>query len=242
MVHADWHHPSTDRGATYSSVKPAGTVLVLAKARLMRDMIGKILTDGGYIVLGEESYGGEPTFGPPVTDSAWKADFVIVIHERNEISRDALNRIRHAASGKIVLLLRENWMEEVSKEVLVAVDGVLNDEVSADALLHALSVIQRGERVVCRHLAQLFEKPSTPIDAGQGDTGQRKAASLSPREKEIVLRLVHGESNKVIGHGLHITEATVKVHLKAILRKISVQNRTQAAIWAVNNGFDQNIT
>jgi two-component system, NarL family, nitrate/nitrite response regulator NarL len=235
MVHADCHHPLTDRSA-YSSVKPAGTVLVIAKARLMRDMIGKILTDGGYIVLGEEGHGGEPTFGPPLSDSAWKADFVILIQERDEISRDALDRVRHAASGKIVLLLRENWTEEVAKEVLVAADGVLNDEVSAAALLHALTVIQRGERVVCRHLAQLFEKQSIPVD-----TGQRKATPLSPREKEIVSRLVQGESNKVIGHGLHITEATVKVHLKAILRKISVQNRTQAAIWAVNNGFDQNV-
>jgi two-component system, NarL family, nitrate/nitrite response regulator NarL len=235
MVHADCHHPSTDRG-THLPVKPAGTVLVIAKARLMRDMIGKILTDGGYIVLGADRHDGEPTFGPPLSGSTWKADFVILVHEKDEISRDALDRIRHSTSGKIVLLLRENWAEEVSKEVLIAVDGALNDEVSAEALLHALTVIQRGERVVCRHLARLFERQSIPVD-----TGQRKATSLSPREKEIISRLAQGESNKVIGHGLHITEATVKVHLKAILRKISAQNRTQAAIWAVNNGFDQNI-
>lgn len=225
-------HASPHRSTTYSPVKLAGTVLVIAKARLMRDLVGRILSDGGYIVLGED----EPTFGPPPSDPAWKADFVIVVYERDEISRDTLDRVHHSASGKVVLLLRESRTEDVSKEVLVAVDGVLNYEVSAEALLNALSLIKGGERVISRHLAQVFAKQTTTVD-----TAPRDAVLLSPREKEIILRLVHGESNKVIGHGLHITEATVKVHLKAILRKISVQNRTQVAIWAVNNGFNQNV-
>jgi two-component system nitrate/nitrite response regulator NarL len=44
-----------------------------------------------------------------------------------------------------------------------------------------------------------------------------------------------GSSNKVIAHNLAIAEATVKVHIKSILRKIRARNRTQAAIWAVSN-------
>jgi two-component system nitrate/nitrite response regulator NarL len=59
---------------------------------------------------------------------------------------------------------------------------------------------------------------------------------LSPREKSILLCLVEGDSNKVIARKIDITEATVKVHVKAILRKIRVHNRTQAAIWAMNHG------
>ena len=229
-------HTSPHRGTTYSPVKLAGTVLVIAKARLMRDLVGRVLSDGGYLVLGEDEHSDEPTFGRPPSDPAWKADFVIVIYEGDEISRDTLDKVHHAASGKVVLLLRESRTEDVSKEVLVAVDGVLNYQVSAEALLNALSLIKGGERVISRHLAHVFAKQTTTVDIAPRD-----AVLLSPREKEIILRLVHGESNKVIGHGLHITEATVKVHLKAILRKISVQNRTQVAIWAVNNGFNQNV-
>ena len=48
--------------------------------------------------------------------------------------------------------------------------------------------------------------------------------------------LIEGDTNKCIARKMDITEATVKVHVKAILRKIRVQNRTQAAIWAMNNG------
>jgi two-component system nitrate/nitrite response regulator NarL len=221
--------------ATHQLAGRAGTVLLITRARLLRHLIGTILTDGGYVVLGEATHDGERAFGPPLSDVAWQADFVIVIHNRDEISSDTLGRFRNAATGKMVLLLLENGVEAISHDVLGAVDGILDDEVSADALLQALSVIRRGERVVSRQLAQLLARQSPPSDRGQPQDG----AALSPRERDIVRRLIRGEPNKIIGHELKITEATVKVHLKAILRKISVQNRTQAAIWAVNNGFDQ---
>jgi DNA-binding CsgD family transcriptional regulator len=58
---------------------------------------------------------------------------------------------------------------------------------------------------------------------------------LSPQENSILQCLIKGDSNKVIARKLQITEATVKAHVKAILRKVQVQNRTQAAIWAMSN-------
>jgi len=58
---------------------------------------------------------------------------------------------------------------------------------------------------------------------------------LSTREKCILRCMVEGDSNKLIARKIDIAEATVKVHVKAILRKIRLSNRTQAAIWAMNN-------
>jgi two-component system nitrate/nitrite response regulator NarL len=55
---------------------------------------------------------------------------------------------------------------------------------------------------------------------------------LSRRELVILRTLTEGASNKMIALKLVITESTVKVHMKAILRKLRLQNRTQAAIWA----------
>jgi two-component system nitrate/nitrite response regulator NarL len=57
---------------------------------------------------------------------------------------------------------------------------------------------------------------------------------LSVREIEILRRLVHGDSNKQISRRVEISETTVKVHVKAILRKLGVRNRTQAAIWGLD--------
>ena len=59
---------------------------------------------------------------------------------------------------------------------------------------------------------------------------------LSIRQQSILHCLIQGDSNKAIAREMAIAEATVKVHVKAILRRIRVHNRTQAAIWAMSNG------
>ena len=61
---------------------------------------------------------------------------------------------------------------------------------------------------------------------------------LTPREKLILGCLVEGDSNKSIAKKIDIAEATVKVHVKAIRRKLRVHNRTQAAIWEMKNGLN----
>jgi two-component system, NarL family, nitrate/nitrite response regulator NarL len=67
------------------------------------------------------------------------------------------------------------------------------------------------------------------------EIGNNHAPRLSGRQQLILHCLTEGDSNKTIARKIHIAEATVKVHLKTILRKIRVHNRTQAAIWAMNN-------
>jgi two-component system nitrate/nitrite response regulator NarL len=60
---------------------------------------------------------------------------------------------------------------------------------------------------------------------------------LSPQELRILHRLAEGQSNKTIARDIGAAESTVKVHVKSILRKIGVNNRTQAAVWARNRGI-----
>jgi DNA-binding CsgD family transcriptional regulator len=70
---------------------------------------------------------------------------------------------------------------------------------------------------------------------GLWQVNSNKAPRLSARQRLILRCLINGDANKTIARKIHVTEATVKVHVKAILRKIRVNNRTQAAIWAMNN-------
>ena len=96
---------------------------------------------------------------------------------------------------------------------------------------------RHGARSGAAHMIQSLESrsdaSSTNDEAGNG-AGQG-VPSLSRRESLILRMLTQGASNKVIARNLVITELTVKVHMKAILRKLRLQNRTQAAIWARNN-------
>jgi two-component system nitrate/nitrite response regulator NarL len=72
---------------------------------------------------------------------------------------------------------------------------------------------------------------------GQALVVESNSPALSEREIQILDGLVKGHANKVIARGCGVTEATVKVHMKSILRKIRACNRTQAAIWALEHGY-----
>jgi two-component system, NarL family, nitrate/nitrite response regulator NarL len=76
-----------------------------------------------------------------------------------------------------------------------------------------------------------------PHPDGEMPPRTQEIMQLSAREADILNRIVLGDSNKHIARHFDIAEATVKAHMKAILRKIGAINRTQAAIWAMNNGM-----
>lgn len=59
---------------------------------------------------------------------------------------------------------------------------------------------------------------------------------LSPRQREILSLIAHGKDNKTIAHELSISDKTVKNHLTTLFRKLNVESRTQAAIWAIRAG------
>jgi len=114
------------------------------------------------------------------------------------------------------------------------VDGYLLKDMSADALKQSLHLVQMGEKVFPTDLAHLLINHR--FVGRDGDQGER-SQDLSDRENDILACLVNGHSNKAIANRLQITEGTVKVHLKGVLKKIHVSNRTQAAIWALKHGI-----
>jgi two-component system nitrate/nitrite response regulator NarL len=116
------------------------------------------------------------------------------------------------------------------------IDGVEDED--DEALQHSSQPVVRP--------AASFQAPASAAPCargllanGTGDGAARVGAGhgLSEREEQILKALVRGYSNKMIARMYSVTEATVKVHMKSILRKIRVANRTQAAIWALKNAY-----
>ena len=136
-------------------------------------------------------------------------------------------------NSRIVVLASELSAERLKAAMAAGADGCLMKDLSADALIQSLHLVMMGEKVFPTHLAALLI--SGRINTRAFD--RPAPAGLSATRAQIVRRLVIGDSNKVVANHLNITEATVKVHLKSLLRKINANNRTQAAIWAMNNGF-----
>jgi two-component system nitrate/nitrite response regulator NarL len=109
-----------------------------------------------------------------------------------------------------------------------------SDGAKHKALSHAMVTMQRA-------LPLLNDAGASEPDVSNGRAEyappSRHFPKLSEREAQILDGLVKGHANKVIARTCDIAEATVKVHMKSILRKIHVGNRTQAAIWALEHGF-----
>jgi two-component system nitrate/nitrite response regulator NarL len=105
-----------------------------------------------------------------------------------------------------------------------------------DALIAALREIVQGRTVVAPELtAVLARAVQGEVQAGGELAG--RIADLTPREQEILCHLAEGQSNKAIGRRLGISDGTVKLHVKAILRKLEVHSRVEAAVIAVERGL-----
>jgi len=161
-------------------------------------------------------------------------DLVLYAHPHGEEdSANAVQSIRTSLPDTRVLVIADSLVAQECYACLSAgVNGYLLSDISKDALQHSMQLILLGETVFATELAKLWmngglERGTTPVRALEHN--------LTPREGEILECLPKGESNKLIARRLGITESTVKIHMKSLLRKINVQNRTQAAIWAMES-------
>lgn len=114
--------------------------------------------------------------------------------------------------------------------------GYLLNTMSCDALIKSIELAQLGEVVFPTEIVSLLSETARLQTSDPGTTSGSTRA-LSTREAEVLRCLSQGKSNKVIAREWGITEATVKVHVKAILRKFQVKNRTEAALWARDHGL-----
>lgn len=150
--------------------------------------------------------------------------------------------------ARVVVLADGFDIDELRSVLQAGADGYCLATTGCDALVKYMDLVMLGEIVFPSSAllsAMTGEVSDVRIDAPITITGphpERVSESkesvirtLSIREAEILQCLMQGAPNKVIARKLEVAEATVKVHIKAILRKIRVANRTQAAMWAVNH-------
>jgi two-component system nitrate/nitrite response regulator NarL len=116
-------------------------------------------------------------------------------------------------------------------------DGYILKSISADALVESLKLVMLGEKVFPSVLTNFLGALQTNVSPNAMERVKIGDVALSQRELDIIRSLADGQTNKSIAKELSITEATVKVHIKTVLRKLGATNRTQVAIWAVQHGL-----
>lgn len=169
--------------------------------------------------------------------SAGTAPDVVIIDASGGIDSDleALQQVRDClGSTRIVFLTSKLQINQMVRVLKAGADGYLLNQLSPDCLSLCLMLVMRGEKVLPGNLATLLSSEFNNREDTVLSGAQRR---LTSRERQILQCLLRGQSNKLIARSLDITEGTVKVHLKALMKKIDANNRTQAALWARNHGF-----
>ncbi len=149
-----------------------------------------------------------------------------------------LRQLRKNHNGlKVVMLTTSTNENDLVEALRSGARGYLLKDIEPDELVVALREILAGKTVVAPELATVLARF---VRGEDGDLGEDKAANpfseLTPREYEILTLLAEGQSNKVIARNLGISDGTVKLHVKAILRKLNVSSRITAAVMAVEHG------
>ena len=160
---------------------------------------------------------------------------------------DGIGALKQAfARARILMLTVSENEEDLATAMQAGADGYLLKTVESDQLCQAIVRVLAGEPVISPEMMTKFvaafrTKPSGPApmeaQAPAAASAPSLEESLSAREREILLLVAHGDSNKLIARQLDIAETTVKVHVQGILRKLHLSSRVQAAVYAAAHGL-----
>lgn len=203
-----------------------------------------LVKEGLSRILSEDCFKVRNSFhdaGPFLSDApghAFVRDGEIIVFEGSgaDVERHIAALRERLPNCRLVLLADNFNFDRMTSVFRAGADGYLVKDIECRSLVESLKLIACGEKVLPSQLVKHLPPNSGMAEAELND-GADLLATLSERELGTLRCLIMGYPNKVIAYRLDISEATVKVHVKAILRKLGVQNRTQAAIRAVNSGL-----
>jgi DNA-binding NarL/FixJ family response regulator len=155
-----------------------------------------------------------------------------------------VQRIRKEMPGmRAVVLTAYDDDEQLYHAVRSGAHAYFSKDVSPARIVQAVRQVSQGQYVVGDkvlnedEIAPWLLRTSERFVISSGDELQEAFVPLSPREMEIIRYITRGMSNKMIAHKLGISHQTVKNHMTSILRKLDVEDRTQAAIYAIQHGW-----
>jgi two-component system, NarL family, nitrate/nitrite response regulator NarL len=230
------HNRSYQPEYATSLTRPIPTALICDNS-LLRSGLHQLLSESPFVIAEAASVAGSRRFQGLVPEA------VLVLIEASQNTGRVLEIVKQARKqapeSRIVVLADRFDLDFVLAAHEVGVTGFCLTASGSEVLIKSLELVTLGESILPSEVVRsiMDEAPQSQGQPLQGNSAEPKlseltACKLSAREAQILGCLREGAPNKLIARKLDITEATIKVHVKAILRKIGVTNRTQAAMWA----------
>jgi two-component system nitrate/nitrite response regulator NarL len=144
--------------------------------------------------------------------------------------------LEEAPQAQIIMLTVSEDAEDLLDALRAGACGYLLKNIDTDFLLDSIRRAAAGESVMspqmAARVADAIRKPQNINSNAAADS-----VEFSPREREVIIWLARGGSNKEIARALNMAESTVKIHVQGILRKLNLSSRVQAAVYAVEHGL-----
>lgn len=206
-------------------------VLLVDDHTLFRSGIKALLSrDPAFEIVGEAGDGLEGV----KRALSLQPDVVLMdLHMPGLSGREALQLILDdLPQTKVVMLTVSENADDLMEALRAGASGYLLKNIDADFLTNAVRRAAQGAAVMSDQMTTklMASVRGAPVSARSTDVDK-----LTPREREILGFLARGASNKEIARGLELAESTVKIHIQNILKKLGVNSRVQAAIYAVEN-------
>ncbi len=199
-------------------------IILVGKSILLREGLARILRSANFRILASVSCADDL-----LPSKLQLQPLFLVVHTGDDfdaaVEQIELFRDQHPG-GRIAIVADHYRLFELISAFRAGANGYFADVMTCDAFIKSMELVMMGETVFPPAFLSFVLDPE----------GNRLSQAAPREEDHQAILLIEGDSNKCIARKIDIAEATVKVHVKAILRKIRVQNRTQAAIWGMNNG------
>jgi two-component system, NarL family, nitrate/nitrite response regulator NarL len=208
------------------------TVLVIDDHPLFRRGVTQLLAmDPQLELVGEASSGEEGI----ALAAQREPDLILLdLNMKGMSGIDTLRRLRESGSdARIVMLTVSDSADDLVEAIRAGADGYLLKDMEPEVLLSRIHEALYGRMVISGSLTGALAQALR----GESVTAARDAAQLTERERDIMACLAGGMSNKLAARELNITEGTVKVHVKNLLKKLNFRSRVEAAVWAVEHGL-----
>ena len=206
------------------------TVMLVDDHPLLRKGLRQLLAfETEFEVVDEAGSGAEALATAPELDP----DLIILdLNMQGMDGLETLKRLRdEGVTSRIVMLTVSDSNEDVIKAIGLGADGYLLKDSDPDELLEQIKKAASGKMVLSDAVnAALATAIRRPADKPAADIN-----SLTNREYEILSLIAKGQSNKLIARELDISDGTVKVHVKHLLKKLNLRSRVEAAVWMVNH-------
>lgn len=185
----------------------------------------------------ELHFSGEASSGETGLALARKVDPDLVLLDLHMKGMDGiatLMALRAAGvDGRIVILTVSDSPEDLIAAIRAGADGYLLKDMEPEALLAHIREALFGRMVISESLNSLLAQALRE----ETQAANRSLGALTAREQAILRCLAQGLPNKLVGRELGITEGTVKVHVKNLLKKLGFRSRVEAAVWAHEQGL-----